>query len=189
MVCIFKQHFSVFKQHFTYFNALFHPHVFSQIFLNNNFQFLNIYTKRVLGVKKNKEIFFFPLCSDKWVEFSWRFFGCYNLKELKYLKKRSFSISSAVSFIYCFSVLLWNQVCHKLLIKKKSVINLKVTISIFHRGFFGIDHGFSHYIYTKMIWFIYFNSYIHNAYIHIRFFPTNVIVSRVNALIGWYEKL
>ena len=49
LVCDFKQQFSVFKQHFTYFNALFHPHVFSQIFSNNNFQFLNTYTKRALS--------------------------------------------------------------------------------------------------------------------------------------------
>ena len=46
LVCVFKQPFSVFKQHFTHFNALFHPHVFSQIFSNNNFQFLNTCTKR-----------------------------------------------------------------------------------------------------------------------------------------------
>ena len=44
----FKQPFLVFKQYFTHFNALFHPHVFPQIFLNNNFQFLNICTKRTL---------------------------------------------------------------------------------------------------------------------------------------------
>ena len=50
LVCSFKQPFSVFKQHFTHFNALFHPHVFPQIFSNNNFQFLNTYTKRVLSV-------------------------------------------------------------------------------------------------------------------------------------------
>ena len=43
LVCVFKQSFSVFKQHFTYFNTLFHPHVFLQIFLNNNFHFLNTY--------------------------------------------------------------------------------------------------------------------------------------------------
>ena len=49
MVCVFKQPFSVFKQHFTYFNILFHPHVFPQIFLNNNFQFLNTQTKRTLN--------------------------------------------------------------------------------------------------------------------------------------------
>ena len=48
LVCVFKQSFSIFKQHFTHFNTLFHPHVFSQIFLNNNFQFLNTRTKRVL---------------------------------------------------------------------------------------------------------------------------------------------
>ena len=46
LVCVLKQQFSVFKQHFTYFNIFFYPHVFSQIFLNNNFQFLNTYTKR-----------------------------------------------------------------------------------------------------------------------------------------------
>ena len=48
LVCDFKQPFSVFKQNFTYFNVLFHPHVFSQIFSNNNFQFLNTCTKRAL---------------------------------------------------------------------------------------------------------------------------------------------
>ena len=37
LVSDFKPPFSVFKQHFTHFNALFHPHVFPQIFLNNNF--------------------------------------------------------------------------------------------------------------------------------------------------------
>ena len=47
---VFKQQFSVFKQHFTYFNTLFHPHVFPQKFLNNNFQFLNTYTKRALKI-------------------------------------------------------------------------------------------------------------------------------------------
>ena len=50
LVYIFKRQFSVFKQYFTYFKALFHPHVFSQIFLNNNFQFLNTHTKRALRV-------------------------------------------------------------------------------------------------------------------------------------------
>ena len=48
LVCDFKQPFSVFKQHFTYLNVLFHPHVFSKIFSNNNFQFLNTCTKRAL---------------------------------------------------------------------------------------------------------------------------------------------
>ena len=48
LVCDFKQLFSVFKQHFTHFNALFHSHVFPQMFSNNNFQFLNTYTKRPL---------------------------------------------------------------------------------------------------------------------------------------------
>ena len=49
LVSVFKQQFSVFKQHFTFFNTLFHPHVFPQKFLNNNFQFLNTCTKRALG--------------------------------------------------------------------------------------------------------------------------------------------
>ena len=48
LVCVFKQQFSVSKQHFTHFNIFFHPHVFSQMFLNNNFQFLNTHTKRTL---------------------------------------------------------------------------------------------------------------------------------------------
>ena len=45
LVCVFKQLFSVFKQNFTYFYIFFHLHVFSQIFSNNNFQFLNTYIK------------------------------------------------------------------------------------------------------------------------------------------------
>ena len=49
---VFKQQFSVFKQYFTYFNIFFHLHVFLQKFLNNNFQFLNIYTKRALNRSK-----------------------------------------------------------------------------------------------------------------------------------------
>ena len=48
LVYVLKQQFSIFKQHFTYFNALFHPHVFPQMFLNNNFQFLNTHTKRAV---------------------------------------------------------------------------------------------------------------------------------------------
>ena len=47
LVCVFKQLFLVFKQYFMYFNVLFHLHIFPQIFLNNNFQFLNICTKRI----------------------------------------------------------------------------------------------------------------------------------------------
>ena len=50
LVCVFKQPFSVFKQHFTYFYILFHPHVFPQVFSNNNFQFLNTCTKRTLSI-------------------------------------------------------------------------------------------------------------------------------------------
>ena len=53
LVCVFKQSFSVFKQYFTHFNTLFHPHVFPQIFLNNNFQFLNTRTKRTLSLHLN----------------------------------------------------------------------------------------------------------------------------------------
>ena len=49
LICVFKQHFSVFKQYFTHFHTFFYSHVFSQIFSNNNFQFLNTYTKRSLG--------------------------------------------------------------------------------------------------------------------------------------------
>ena len=45
LVCIFKQLFSFFKQHFIFFHTLFYSHVFSQMFLNNNFQFLNTCTK------------------------------------------------------------------------------------------------------------------------------------------------
>ena len=46
---VFKQQFLVFKQHFTYFYIFFHPFIFSQKLLNNNFQFLNKYTKRILN--------------------------------------------------------------------------------------------------------------------------------------------
>ena len=56
LVCVFKQPFSVFKQHFTHFNILFHPHVFPQMFLNNNFQFLNTHTKRALDFFKCKRL-------------------------------------------------------------------------------------------------------------------------------------
>ena len=48
LVYVFKQSFLVFKQYFTYFNTFFHLHVFLQMFLNNNFQFLNINTKQTL---------------------------------------------------------------------------------------------------------------------------------------------
>ena len=54
LVCDFKQPFSVFKQHFTQFNTLFHPHVFPQMFLNNNFQFLNTQTKQALSTENRK---------------------------------------------------------------------------------------------------------------------------------------
>ena len=49
LVSVFKQQFLVFKQHFTYFHTLFHPYVFLQKFLNNNFQFLNTCTKWTLN--------------------------------------------------------------------------------------------------------------------------------------------
>ena len=64
-VCIFKQQFSVFKQHYTYFHTLFHPHVFLHMFLNNNCQFLNTYTKRtlrfctILLIKENKQYWYY----------------------------------------------------------------------------------------------------------------------------------
>ena len=48
LASVFKQQFLVFKQYFTYFHTLFHLHVFSQKFLNNNFQFLNTCTKQAL---------------------------------------------------------------------------------------------------------------------------------------------
>ena len=48
LVCVFKQPFLVFKQHFMHFNTLFYPHIFPQIFSNNNFQFLNTCTKQTL---------------------------------------------------------------------------------------------------------------------------------------------
>ena len=66
LVCVFKQSFSVFKQHFTYFNVLFHPHVFSQIFFNNNFQFLNTSTKRILCYFI---LFFFSLLNTTFILF------------------------------------------------------------------------------------------------------------------------
>ena len=47
---IFSQKFSVFKQYFMYFHTLFHLYIFSQKFSNNNFQFLNTYTKRFLNI-------------------------------------------------------------------------------------------------------------------------------------------
>ena len=50
LICVFKQPFLVFKQHFTHFHTLFHPHVFPQMFSNNNFQFLNTCTKRTLKI-------------------------------------------------------------------------------------------------------------------------------------------
>ena len=61
LVYVFKQQFSVFKQYFTYFNVFFHLHVFSQMFLNNNFQFLNTHTKRVLKcvVRENNVFYVF----------------------------------------------------------------------------------------------------------------------------------
>ena len=64
LVYVFKQQFLVFKQHFTHFNALFHPHVFPQIFLNNNFQFLNTHTKQALRLT----------LGSIWVPFSFSFF-------------------------------------------------------------------------------------------------------------------
>ena len=51
LVCIFKQLFLVFKQYFTYFNILFHSHIFSQIFSNNNFQFLKTCIKQARGLR------------------------------------------------------------------------------------------------------------------------------------------
>ena len=40
------------KQYYTYFHILFHLHTFLQMFLNNNFQFLNTHTKRALNIFK-----------------------------------------------------------------------------------------------------------------------------------------
>lgn len=61
LVCVFKQLFSVFKQHFMHFNTFFHPHVFPQMFLNNNFQFLNTQTKWALKfLRCHIHFFFFP---------------------------------------------------------------------------------------------------------------------------------
>ena len=42
LACIFKQSILIFKLYFIYFNTLFYLHIFLQIFLNINFQFLNI---------------------------------------------------------------------------------------------------------------------------------------------------
>ena len=50
LICVFKKSFLVFKQYFTHFHTLFHPHVFPQMFSNNNFQFLNTCTKRTLKI-------------------------------------------------------------------------------------------------------------------------------------------
>ena len=50
LIYVFKQQFSVFKQHYTYLYTLFHPHVFSHIFSNNNFLFLSACTKHPLMV-------------------------------------------------------------------------------------------------------------------------------------------
>ena len=58
LVCVFKQLFSVFKQHFTHFNTFFHPHVFPQMFLNNNFQFLNTHAKRALNIQNLNSVHF-----------------------------------------------------------------------------------------------------------------------------------
>ena len=69
LVYVFKQQFLVFKQHFTHSNVLFHPHVFPQMFLNNNFQFLNTHTKQGLNVAWNVvffNIFFFLNIVLKW---------------------------------------------------------------------------------------------------------------------------
>ena len=54
LVCVFKQQFSVFKQYFIHFYILFYPHVFPQMFTNNNFQFLNTCTKRALNPWSSK---------------------------------------------------------------------------------------------------------------------------------------
>ena len=100
LVCIFKQQFSVFKQHFTYFNALFYPHVFPQIFSNNNFQFLNICTKRAQVVEKGIlwMIFFFLGVSVYFSRVSLSleafsiFFWCYKGRSLELPKEFGDSI-------------------------------------------------------------------------------------------------
>ena len=56
LVCVFKQPFSVFKQLCTYFHTFFYSHVFSQIFSNNNFRFLNTYTKPALIFSSSTKI-------------------------------------------------------------------------------------------------------------------------------------
>ena len=61
LVCVFKQPFSVFKQYFTYFYTFFHPHVFPQMFSNNNFQFLNICTKRTQSIHNGRWRVFQPI--------------------------------------------------------------------------------------------------------------------------------
>ena len=63
LVSVSKQQFSVFKQHFTYFDILFHPHVFLQKFLNDNFQFLNTCTKRALSLSRSPSLICFFLLS------------------------------------------------------------------------------------------------------------------------------
>ena len=49
-----------------HFNALFHPHVFSKIFLNNNFQFLNTHTKRVLNYSPF-ELYYYNASHVEWL--------------------------------------------------------------------------------------------------------------------------
>ena len=66
LVFVFKQKFSVFKQYYTYFHIFFHPHIFLQIFLNNNFQFLNTHIKPALNIK----IFRICECSINWLSCS-----------------------------------------------------------------------------------------------------------------------
>ena len=61
LVCVFKQPFSVFKQYFTYFYTFFHPHVFPQMFSNNNFQFLNTCTKRTQSIHSGRWRVFQPI--------------------------------------------------------------------------------------------------------------------------------
>ena len=47
---VFLNNYFQFKQYFMHFNVLFYPHIFSQIFSNNNFQFLNTCTKRAHNI-------------------------------------------------------------------------------------------------------------------------------------------
>ena len=96
LVNIFKQLFSVFKQHFTHFNALFHSHVFSQMFLNNNFQFLNTGIKRILYFLFS----YFSSQLNRGVFHPSNFSSLYFSPPTKHIQKKTKSLSSSHYFMY-----------------------------------------------------------------------------------------